>query len=61
MPSFQGINTDCGAIIKKLRGKLRDKFRQKEVCIKLLLSVVYFCLKVCFVLYLDIVTYTDTK
>ncbi|XP_005089832.1 vacuolar protein sorting-associated protein 51 homolog [Aplysia californica] len=40
MPSFQGIHTDCEAIIKQLRAKLMERFRQKESTAKQLTECV---------------------
>jgi len=45
MPSFQGINTDCEAIIKQLRDKLMERFHLKESTAKQLTECVDLLLK----------------
>ncbi|BFY98177.1 hypothetical protein BsWGS_01215 [Bradybaena similaris] len=40
MPSFQGIHEDCETMIKHLRGRLMDRFRQKESTAKQLTECV---------------------
>jgi hypothetical protein len=34
MASFQGIQTECEAIVEELKQKLRDQFKSKEVVVK---------------------------
>ena len=43
MASFQGIQSECEAIVEELQQKLRDQFKSKEVTVKCCVLMKLFC------------------
>jgi len=47
MASFQGIQSECEAIVEELQQKLRDQFKSKEVAVNccVLMKLIQSCIR----------------